>query len=136
MRKHKHLRVQIKFAKKGRTKQWHKKECDINQIMQKYQKTGVIDHLNTHKEQYGFATSTDLKESLQMIQTANDMFADLPSKARTKFDNDPGQFLDFVQDPNNESELHNLGLSDIPYINPNETVENPVSTPAETPAET
>lgn len=84
--------------------------------MAKYQKTGVIDHVNTHSANYGFATSEDLHESLNMIQIANDMFDDLPSKARTKFNNDPGTFLDFVQDPKNKSELYNLGLSDYPII--------------------
>ena len=122
MRKYNNPRQKIKFAKKGRTKQWHKKECDINQIMAKYQKTGVIDHINKHQHKYEFATSKDLKESLLIIQIANEMFADLPSKARTQFDNDPGQFLDFVQDPENASEVYNLGLSEIPYINPEEII--------------
>jgi len=100
------------LKKDGYTKQSHKKECDINQIMAKYQRTGVIDHVNKHSENYGFATSEDLHESLNIINTANEMFADLPSKARTKFKNDPGQFLEFVQDPENADQLYDLGLSD------------------------
>jgi len=111
-----HERVSISFAKTGRTKQSHKKECDINQIMAKYQKTGVIDHVAKHSENYGFATSEDLHQSLNIIHTANEMFADLPSQARDKFDNDPAQFLDFVQDPDNKDQLYDLGLSDYPTI--------------------
>jgi len=130
---HHRLQVGIKFPKKGRTKQWHKKECDINQIMLKYQKHGVIDHVNKHEANYGFATSDDLHESLNMIKTANEMFADLPSKARTKFENDPAQFLDFVQDPKNKEEIYNLGLSDYPPPDETETVE---ITHTETPTET
>ena len=116
MRKHTRNKTVIKFPKKGKTKQWHKKECDINQIMASYQKTGIIDHVNRHQKNYGFASSEDLHESLNMINTANEMFADLPSQARAKFENDPAQFLDFVQDPKNESELYELGLSDYPFV--------------------
>ena len=133
MRKHKNSKQSIKFPKKGRTKQWHKKECDINQIMAKYQKTGVIDHVNTHQENYGFATSEDLHESLNLINTANDMFADLPSKARVEFNNEPGQFLDFVQDPKNHSKLYDLGLSEYPYIEAPKSIKNPVEKPTEKP---
>ena len=42
------------------------------------------------------------------------MFEDLPSKARTEFNNDPGTFLDFVQDPENKDKLYDLGLSEYP----------------------
>jgi len=91
--------------------------------MAKYQKSGVIDHINKHTPQYDFCTSTDLHESLNMIQTANDMFADLPSKARKEFDNDPAKFLDFVQNPDNKGKLYELGLSDYPLPDPTEKIE-------------
>jgi len=128
-------RTQIKFPKTGMTKQMHKQECDINFIMQKFQKTGVLDHLNKYKSTYGFCTSTDLHESLNIINTAQEMFDDLPSKARNKFENDPGQFLDFVQDPENKEKLFDLGLTDycISPIIEAETPKPAESTP--TPAE-
>ena len=56
-----------------------------------------------------------------------------PSKARTKFDNDPGKFLDFVQNPDNELEFYELGLTDYPLPNTAETIEK---TPEKTSAET
>jgi len=115
-------KCELKFTKKdGMTKQSHKKECDINQIMAKYQKTGVIDHVNKHSDQYGFATSNDLHVSLNLIKTANEMFDELPSQARKKFQNDPAQFLDFVQDPKNEEHFFELGLSEYPLIQKTET---------------
>jgi len=104
----------INFGTNSMTEQSHAKSCDINVIMQKYQKSGVLDHVNKHQENYGFCTSADLHESLNQIKTAQEMFDDLPSKARTKFNNDPAQFLDFVQDPENEAQLFDLGLSDYP----------------------
>ena len=59
-----------------------------------------------------------------MIQTANEMFDELPSQARTKFKNNPALFLDFVQNEDNKDKLYELGLSDFPNSipdKPNET---------------
>ena len=94
-----------------RTHQSGKDECDINKIMAKYVRTGVLDHQKEHGENYGFCTSLDLHEALVTVRQADEMFNDLPSSIRTKFDNEPGQFLDFVQDPNNSAELIELGLA-------------------------
>lgn len=102
----------------GLTKQSHNPECDINQIMAKFLKTGLIEHRNTHAENYGFATSDDYHKSLNILHLANQMFDDLPSKARTKFKNDPAEFLDYVQNPDNEDSLYDLGLTSYPPAPP------------------
>ena len=39
-------------SKPSLTKQSFTKECDINNIMKKYQKTGAIDHVNKHEASY------------------------------------------------------------------------------------
>ncbi len=103
-------RVQISFAKRGRTKQSFKDECDINLIMAKYQKTGAIAHVNRHGADYGFATSQDFSEAMRTVVVAQDMFDGLPSSIRNKFSNDPGQFLDFVQEADNKAEAIELGI--------------------------
>lgn len=109
----------ISFPKEeGRTKQAHKDESDINNIMRKFTKTGIIEHSNNHSADYGFATSDDLHSSLLIVKKAEQMFAALPSAARNKFKNDPGEFLDFVQNEENKDKLFDLGLSDKPYIQP------------------
>ncbi len=103
-------RVQINFPKQGRTKQSFKDECDINLIMAKYQKTGAITHVNKYGAQYTDTTSIDFTEAMQLVTSAQQMFDGLPSSIRTRFDNDPSQFLDFVQDANNVPEMRKLGL--------------------------
>ncbi len=103
-------RQQISFPKKGRTKQSFKDECDINQIMAKYQKTGAMAHINQHGGNYAFATSLDFSEAMRLVTQAQDMFDGLPSSIRNRFANDPAQFLDFVQDANNIDEMAELGL--------------------------
>jgi hypothetical protein len=38
------------------------------------------------------------------------MFEDLPSSIRSRFENQPSQFLDFVHDENNLQEMQQMGL--------------------------
>ncbi len=103
------------------TKQSFTKECDINNIMAKYQKTGAIDHVNKHEASYGFATSHDFQSALETIRTGQTMFDELPSSIRTKFENDPAKFLDFVQDNKNQAEMVELGLAHKLQQDPNTT---------------
>ena len=95
-------RTSIKIDGPTRAKQSFKDSCDINKIVAKFQTSGIIDHVNKHKPNYGFCTSTDLKESLKLVETANTMFDELPAEIRKQFANNPAGFLDFVQDPAND----------------------------------
>lgn len=103
-------RVTLECPQPSRAKQSFKDQCDINVIMAKFQKTGVITHVNKREPEYGFASSNDLKESLKIVENAQQMFDELPSKIRKKFDNNPALFLDFVQDEANVPEAALLGL--------------------------
>lgn len=93
------------------TKQAFQKECDINTIMHKYQKTGLIDHNNSVEGRYGdFITSTDYHEAMNDILSIQEAFSTLPSSIRSRFKNDPAGFLDFTQNPDNIPEMRELGL--------------------------
>lgn len=101
----------IEFDGPGRTKQSMKAECDINNIVNKYRRTGTIAHLAKHGGQYGFASAMDFRESMDIVLKAKAMFADLPSVLRKRFGNDPAGFLEYVQDKNNLEEMRKLGLA-------------------------
>jgi phage internal scaffolding protein len=104
-------RSQIDFGEdKGRTRQSFKDECDIHQILGKFRQTGFIEHQARSLAEYGFADSITLHEAMNLQQKAYDMFMQLPSVVRKRFDNDPGAFLDFAQDPDNVQEMRELGL--------------------------
>lgn len=91
--------------------QQFKDDCDINKIMQRFQKTGAIDHVAKHQPQYGFVTPLSYHESLNIISTADSMFNDLPSSIRNQFHNNPQAFLEFVQNPDNADQLRTMGLA-------------------------
>lgn len=104
-------RVKIDFTDAvPRTKQSFKDECDINRIMHKYQKTGMITHLAKHAPQYGEASSTDLLEAMNTLTKAQEMYDELPSSVRRKFTG-PVNFLEFIEDESNAEEIYKLGLA-------------------------
>lgn len=104
-------RTGINITEPSLTKQSFTKECDINNILKKYQKTGAVDHVNKHEATYGYASSMDFTEAMETVAKGQTMFDQLPSSIRTKFENDPAKFLDFVQDEKNKEEMQELGLA-------------------------
>lgn len=103
-------RLQITFKGPGRTKQAHKDECDINQILARYRKTGVLDFAQRHEPQYGDVTAIDFQAAMNTVANANSMFANLPAHMRARFHNSAPEFLAFVGDPENREEAEKLGL--------------------------
>ncbi len=103
-------RQKLHFPEKGRTKQAMKAECDINNIMAKFQKTGTIEFVNKREPQYGDCTGLEFQSAMETVANARELFADMPSSIRRRFDNEPSQFLDFIQDPSNREEAIKMGL--------------------------
>lgn len=105
------IRVTSDPVGESMTVQSFKDECDINKIMARYVKTGVITHLNPAEPRYGFAPAGDFLGAMSLVTQAQQSFDELPAEVRRKFDNDPGKFLDFIDDPANEAELAEMGLT-------------------------
>jgi len=102
----------ITFDKKeGMTKQSFRDECNINKIMAKFQRTGLINHYAKHAPQYMDIPAIDYHEALNIVADAESMFEELPSTIRAQFENDPHKFLEFVQDPNNLDKMREMGLA-------------------------
>jgi phage internal scaffolding protein len=100
------------FKKPSLTKQSFKAECDINNVMTKFEKHQQITHLNNGNPAYGdFSTPEDYQQSFNTVLEAQKSFAALPSDVRAKFTNDPIKFLEFVNNPENEEEIKSLGLT-------------------------
>lgn len=90
-------------------------ECDINKIMARYERDGVLEHVKQFHGEYGdFTEVQDYATSLRQVIQAEECFMSLPAEIRKKFDNDPGQFLDFVTNPANRDEMGKMGLLEAP----------------------
>lgn len=104
-------RVKLDTGSETMTQQSFKKECDVNYILRKYQKTGLIDHVNTYNGDYSDVSSVpSYQQALEIVQDANTMFASLPSSIRKEFSNDPEKFLNFVSDEKNSDRMRLMGL--------------------------
>lgn len=106
------------------TKQSFKKDCDINHIMSKYEKTGLIEHVSRYQGQYGdFSELQDYQTSLNQVILADEMFMSLPATIRSQFENDAGKFLSFVDDPNNLDKMIEMGLAKPRPVESSDSVE-------------
>ena len=105
------VRVQKNTVGKTRTQQSFIKECDINNIMSKYSKSGLLTHVKEYEGQYGdFTADISFHDAMCTVVKTREMFESLPAAIRQRFFNDPGQFLEFVQDPANAQEMREMGL--------------------------
>ncbi len=101
-----HDPVRKQFLLPSRTQQSFKDETDINSIMAKYQKTGLIDHVNEHGAHYGEQPAADdYHAAMNMVASTSSLFSELPSSVRDEFDNDPALFLEYISDEERRNEL-------------------------------
>ncbi len=98
----------------SRTKQSFAQESEINNIMAKYEKTGVIDHVKEHGGYAEMPAGLEYQDALQLTIDAQLAFDGLPAKTRKEFGNDAFQFLAFVEDPENVERMAELGLIGLP----------------------
>lgn len=130
----KHKRLQFNTTGPSLTHQSMQAECDINKIMLRWQKTGVIEHQNKFEGRYEnfLDTPQDYQESMNAVLAADEMFQTLPSSIRRRFHNDPGTFLDFVGNPENAEEMIKMGLAT--KAQKDEVLEPLIETPKAPPA--
>lgn len=121
-----HDRVQQAPGGPSRAKQSFQSDTDINNIMKKYEKTGLIDHIQNAQGKYGnFIIGGDYHDHLNSVMEAKASFNLLTASIRTKFDNDPAKFLQFAQNPENKDELISMGLLEPDRPDPSEKPQHP-----------
>lgn len=119
------------------TDQSGQRESDINYIMAKYEKTGLITHMAKNQGKFMDVSNVpDYQTMLAQIQEAESAFMTLPATTRLKFQNDPGQLISFLQDEKNRDEAIKLGLVNPPPP-PSEQLQTPTTqTQTQTPSKT
>lgn len=126
----KHERVSIDSFPETLTQQQFAEECDVNNILKRFEETSFVTHVNNIQGQYGdFSNVEDYQSSVNRVLNANDAFMALSSKLRARFDNDPAALLAFVSDKANRDEAIALGLIEQPT---ERLSEAPIATPADT----
>lgn len=103
-------RVRTEFRGETRTKTDMAPACDINNILARYKKTGLISHFAQGGRYEDLPDSFTFHEAANTVLEAERMFMELPASLRKELDQDPARFLDYVADPENHTRLRELGL--------------------------
>lgn len=99
-------------------------EVDINKIMARIQK-GQTVMTSAGEPWFGDVSEFNgLQDAIIKVQEADDLFMQFPAQVRERFENDPVQFFDFMQDPKNTDEAISLGIA----------LKRPVPEPAPSPS--
>lgn len=115
------------------TRQEFAEECDINTIMERYEATGVISHINQREPLYiDLDNVPDLQTALHVLDAATESFMSLPAAVRKEFDNDVHQFVAFAENRDNLPKMREWGLA-TPEPVPDAPMRVEVVSPAPTP---
>ena len=110
-------RVQMKPSGESLTQQHFAKDADVRNIIKQYDRTGLIANVARGVAQYGdYSEVNEYRESLDMVNRANDNFMQLPAEIRQMFGNDAGTFFEFATNPENEKKMIELGLKEAPVV--------------------
>lgn len=114
----------------GLTQQHFKDECDINNILRNY----VPPVNNVPPPVFGDFTTSDLMSAYDIVRRASSNFDALDSNIRARFNNNPVELMQFLENEKNREEAVQLGLLVAPQRVVNNPVDNSVSVTPE-PAE-
>lgn len=104
--------VKVTFTKPSLTEQSHRKECNINLIIDRYKRTGILGGIDQARELFfgDFTEVGSFHDVQNVIADAREKFFSLPSNVRESFGNDPARFLDALKDSSQLGKLIDLGL--------------------------
>lgn len=109
----------------GLTEKHHGETVKIQNILKQYQNTGFVSHTAKTQPIYGdMASAPDFYQAQCILAETSSMFEEVPATIRKQFENDPGKYLEFIQNPENKEAMTEMGIdsSHIP-----ENYEKPLS---------
>lgn len=95
----------------GLTKQEFKESTDVNNIMKRYVKTGILPVCQQAAIYGDYTDVPSYQDAMQTVILAQEQFERLPSDLRKKLDHDPEKFLAWVEKAE-DKELVKYGLMD------------------------
>ena len=90
--------------------QHYKEECDINTILQKFNISGLLPEQPLSPRYGDFTGIGDYHTAMNRVIAAQDEFEALPAQIRARFNNDPAQLIEFLENSDNRPEAEELGL--------------------------
>lgn len=100
----------LKCLDKSLAQQHMADECDINKLVERFVVTGEMPQLEAPPLQGDFTQAPTYQEALNLMIEANKSFMQLPAKIRNRFENDAGQFVEFMSNEGNRDEIRAMGM--------------------------
>lgn len=82
--------------------------CDVNQIMKRYEKTGILPPYTTPGFFADVSQLGDFHRVTEAVRQCTESFMQLPAELRASFGNDVAAFVNWAGDPANKPELEAL----------------------------
>ena len=93
------------------TQQQFKEESDINTIVDRFMKTGVMPDPVSMPQYVDYEGVFDFQSAMNVVRAADENFMRMDAKVRARFHNSPQEFLEFFANPDNVDEAVRLGLA-------------------------
>ncbi len=95
-------------------KQSMMEECDVNGIVMRYKKTGLLTHLARGVPQYvDVSEFVDYRSVIEQVRLIEDYFAGLPADVRASFQNDASLYMDYLESNPSMEDMKTRGLAAI-----------------------
>jgi len=93
------------------TQQQFKEESDINTIVDRFMKSGVLPTPVNMPQYIDYEGVFDFQSAMNVVRQADENFMRMDAKIRARFNNSPQEFLQFFAEPENFDEAIRLGLA-------------------------
>jgi len=93
------------------TQQQFKEESDINTIVDRFMKSGVMPTPVNMPQYIDYEGVFDFQTAMNAVRAADENFMRMDAKVRARFNNSPQEFLEFFANPENTEEAIRLGLA-------------------------
>lgn len=93
------------------TQQQFKEESDINTIVDRFMKSGVMPNPVNMPQYIDYEGVFDFQTAMNTVRLADENFMRLDAKVRARFNNSPQEFLEFFANSDNTEEAIRLGLA-------------------------
>jgi len=93
------------------TQQQFKEESDINTIVSRFMKSGVLPDSINMPQYMDYEGVFDFQSAMNTVRQADENFMRMDAKVRARFNNSPQEFLEFFGNPENTEEAIRLGLA-------------------------
>lgn len=100
----------LKCEDPTKTQQHQAEETDINNIVNRYLKTGELPNRTIPPMQGDFTNAPNMQEAMDLVVRARVAFMEQPAEVRSRFENDPVKFVNFCSDEKNRDEMRKMGM--------------------------